>query len=120
MLRGTFGEAVDNRLKRWILDQLEVTDDRRVTRYRQLAATINGWPPLPDLEPVFTWFGKAPHSSRQLAPKSRGSHTDRLGPVKGGSRHKGEDIGASVPGRRATAETFVASWRHDVVEVLAV
>ena len=55
----TFGKADDNRLKWWILERLEVADDRRVTRYWQLVATINGWPPLPDLEPVFTWFGRA-------------------------------------------------------------
>ncbi|WP_103344132.1 hypothetical protein [Amycolatopsis sp. CA-126428] len=34
-------------------------NDPRATRYWQLVATINGWPPLPDLEPVFTWFGRA-------------------------------------------------------------
>ncbi|MEU5259574.1 MerR family transcriptional regulator [Amycolatopsis sp. NPDC021455] len=55
----TFGKADDNRLKAWILDRLEVADDPRVTRYWQLVATINGWPPLPDPGPVFTWFGKA-------------------------------------------------------------
>ncbi len=55
----TFGKADDHRLKSWILERLEVADDRRVTRYWQLVATINGWPPLPDPEPVFTWFGRA-------------------------------------------------------------
>jgi hypothetical protein len=28
-------------------------------------------------------------------------------------------VGKPVPGRRATAATFLACWRHDVVEVLA-
>jgi DNA-binding transcriptional MerR regulator len=55
----TFGKADDDRLKQWILDRLEVAGDPRVTRYWQLVATINDWPPLPDLEPVFTWFGRA-------------------------------------------------------------
>ncbi|WP_174187987.1 MerR family transcriptional regulator [Nocardia barduliensis] len=55
----TFGRADDNQLKRWILERLEVANDPRVTRYWQLVAIINGWPPLPDLEPVFTWFGHA-------------------------------------------------------------
>jgi hypothetical protein len=55
----TFGKTDDDRLKRWILDRLGVAGDRRVTRYWQLVAAINGWPPLPDLEPVFTWFGRA-------------------------------------------------------------
>ncbi|WP_280202909.1 hypothetical protein [Nocardia cyriacigeorgica] len=43
----------------WIHDRLEVADDSRVTRYWQLVAIINGWTPLPDLEPVFTWFRRA-------------------------------------------------------------
>jgi hypothetical protein len=55
----TFGKADDNQLKAWILERLEVADDPRVTRYLQLVAVINGWPALPDLEPVFTWFGQA-------------------------------------------------------------
>ncbi|MBF6175428.1 MerR family transcriptional regulator [Nocardia blacklockiae] len=55
----TFDKADDDQLKRWILERLEVANDPRVTRYWQLVATINGWPPLPDLEPVFAWFGQA-------------------------------------------------------------
>jgi DNA-binding transcriptional MerR regulator len=55
----TFGKADDDRLKWWILERLEVAGDRRVTRYWQLMAAINGWPPFPDPEPVFTWFGRA-------------------------------------------------------------
>ncbi len=55
----TFGKADDDQLKRWILERLEIADDARVTRYWQLVATINGWPPLPDLHPVFSWFGRA-------------------------------------------------------------
>ncbi len=55
----TFGKADDNRLKRWIAERLEVADDRRVTRYWQLVAVINGRPPVPDPGPVFTWFGRA-------------------------------------------------------------
>jgi DNA-binding transcriptional MerR regulator len=55
----TFGKADDSRLKRWVLERLEVAGDRRVTRYWQLVATINGGPPFPDPEPVFTWFVRA-------------------------------------------------------------
>lgn len=55
----TFGKVDDDRLKAWILERLEIADDARVTRYWQLVATINGWPPLPDPGPVFTWFGSA-------------------------------------------------------------
>jgi hypothetical protein len=55
----TFGKADDDRLKTWILERLEVADDPRVTRYWQLVASVNGWPPLPDPGPVFTWFGRA-------------------------------------------------------------
>ncbi|ADJ46031.1 MerR family transcriptional regulator [Amycolatopsis mediterranei S699] len=55
----TFGKADDDQLKRWILERLDVADDRRVTRYWQLVAAVNGWPPVPDPGPVFTWFGRA-------------------------------------------------------------
>jgi len=55
----TFGKADDDRLKRWLLERLEVADDPRVTRYWQLVATIDDQPPFPDLGPVFTWFGQA-------------------------------------------------------------
>ncbi len=55
----TFGKADDDQLKGWILERLEVADDSRVTRYWQLVALINAWPPLPDPGPVFTWFGRA-------------------------------------------------------------
>lgn len=60
----TFGKADDDRLKSWILERLEIADDRRVTRYWQLVAAINGWPPLPDPEPVFTWFARALRAAR--------------------------------------------------------
>lgn len=55
----TFGRADDTTLARWTLERLEVADDPRVTRYWQLVAAINGWPPLPDMEPVFAWFAQA-------------------------------------------------------------
>ncbi|TDP41912.1 MerR family transcriptional regulator [Nocardia ignorata] len=55
----TFGKADDDQLKRWILERLAVANDPRVTRYWQLVATIDDWAPLPDLEPVFSWFGQA-------------------------------------------------------------
>ncbi|WP_280362967.1 MerR family transcriptional regulator [Nocardia wallacei] len=58
----TFGRTDDDRLRRWVLERLAVANDPRVTRYWQLVATINDWPPLPYLEPVFTWFGRALHA----------------------------------------------------------
>ncbi|WP_019926397.1 MerR family transcriptional regulator [Nocardia sp. BMG111209] len=56
---GTFGRPDDADLRRWVLERLEVANDARVTRYWQLVATINGRPPMADLEPVFTWFVRA-------------------------------------------------------------
>ncbi|MBH0781689.1 MerR family transcriptional regulator [Nocardia bovistercoris] len=55
----TFGRPDDSDLRRWVLERLEVADDARVTRYWQLVAIINSWPPMADLEPVFTWFARA-------------------------------------------------------------
>jgi DNA-binding transcriptional MerR regulator len=55
----TFGRADDSDLRCWVLERLEVANDARVTRYWQLVAVINSWPPVADLEPVFTWFGRA-------------------------------------------------------------
>lgn len=55
----TFGRPDDTDLRRWILERLEIANDTRVTRYWQLVATVNAWPPMPDLEPIFTWFGQA-------------------------------------------------------------
>ncbi|MVU76559.1 MerR family transcriptional regulator [Nocardia sp. ET3-3] len=55
----TFDKPDDRALREWILERLEMADDRRVERYWQLVATINGWPPLPDLGPTFAWFATA-------------------------------------------------------------
>ncbi|MEU1205836.1 MerR family transcriptional regulator [Nocardia sp. NPDC005825] len=55
----TFGKPDDARLRRWILERLEVADDPRVERYWRLVSAINGWPKLPDMGPVFTWFAAA-------------------------------------------------------------
>ncbi|MFE3103807.1 helix-turn-helix domain-containing protein [Nocardia tengchongensis] len=55
----TFGKLDDAALRHWILDRLEVANDPRTERYWQLVATINGWPPLPDLGPTFGWFATA-------------------------------------------------------------
>ncbi|RMI33409.1 MerR family transcriptional regulator [Nocardia stercoris] len=55
----TFGRPDDTALRHWILNRLTVADDARVTRYWQLVATVNDWPPMPDLTPVFTWFTQA-------------------------------------------------------------
>ncbi|MBB5917658.1 DNA-binding transcriptional MerR regulator [Nocardia transvalensis] len=58
----TFGKADDSQLRRWVLERLEIANDFRVARYWQLVATINGWPPVEDLGPVFTWFTQALHT----------------------------------------------------------
>jgi hypothetical protein len=55
----TFDKADDTWMRAWILERLEVANDSRVAQYWQLVATINGWPPVEDLGPVFTWFGQA-------------------------------------------------------------
>ncbi|WP_067813873.1 MerR family transcriptional regulator [Nocardia inohanensis] len=55
----TFGRADDAGLRAWILERLEVADDPRVERYWRLVATINGWPPMPELGPAFRWFAAA-------------------------------------------------------------
>ncbi|MFI6044438.1 MerR family transcriptional regulator [Nocardia sp. NPDC051321] len=55
----TFARPDDADLRRWIAERLEVANDARVTRYWQLVSTINNWPPMPDLAPIFAWFGRA-------------------------------------------------------------
>ncbi|MFE5284369.1 MerR family transcriptional regulator [Nocardia sp. NPDC056611] len=55
----TFGKPDDARLRRWILERLEVANDPRVERYWRLVSAINGWPEMPDMGPVFTWFAAA-------------------------------------------------------------
>lgn len=55
----TFGKPDDSRLRHWMLERLEVANDPRVERYWRLVSAINGWPEMPDLAPVFTWFTAA-------------------------------------------------------------
>ncbi|MFI6866328.1 MerR family transcriptional regulator [Nocardia sp. NPDC050406] len=55
----TFGKADDERLRRWILERLEVSNDQRVQRYWQLVSTINDWPEAPDVTGVFAWLTAA-------------------------------------------------------------
>lgn len=55
----TFGRPDDGELRGWILERLKVADDSRVARYWQLVAVVNGWPPPPELGPVFAWFTRA-------------------------------------------------------------
>jgi DNA-binding transcriptional MerR regulator len=38
-----------------LADRLQMGTDRRAERYWQLLATINGWPPIPTMTPVFEW-----------------------------------------------------------------
>lgn len=55
----TFGKPDDSALRRWMLERLEVANDPRVARYWQLVAAVNGLPPIEDLNPVFSWLGRA-------------------------------------------------------------
>lgn len=55
----TFGRPDDTALRGWILERLEVANEPRVERYWRLVSVINGWPELPDLAPLFTWFAAA-------------------------------------------------------------
>lgn len=55
----TFGKPDDSALRHWMLQRLEVANDSRVARYWQLVAAINGWPSVADLDPVFSWLGRA-------------------------------------------------------------
>ncbi|WP_327140152.1 MerR family transcriptional regulator [Nocardia sp. NBC_01327] len=65
----TFGKTDDPELRRWIIERLEVANDVRVERYWRLVATINGWPPLPDLGPVFSWFGAALRADARIGDR---------------------------------------------------
>jgi hypothetical protein len=55
----TFGKPDDSALRRWMIERLEVANDSRVARYWQLVAAVNDWPPIEDLDPVFSWLGRA-------------------------------------------------------------
>ncbi|WP_208641452.1 hypothetical protein [Streptomyces africanus] len=55
----TFGRADDADLRHWLLTRLEIVGEPRAERYWHLLAVINGWPVLPSLAPVFTWFAEA-------------------------------------------------------------
>ncbi|MEU6866830.1 MerR family transcriptional regulator [Streptomyces sp. NPDC046876] len=60
-----FARADDGDLRRWLLARLEAAADPRAERYWQLLATVNGWPPVASLAPVFTWFIEALRSGEQ-------------------------------------------------------
>ncbi|MEV6773761.1 MerR family transcriptional regulator [Nocardia sp. NPDC051030] len=55
----TFGRPDGPAMREWIIERLEVANDPRVERYWRLVAVINDWPELPDLAPIFGWFGEA-------------------------------------------------------------
>jgi DNA-binding transcriptional MerR regulator len=67
-----FGRVNDEETARWILERVEVANDRRVERYWHLLALINGWPPPPDVAPAFEWCVAAlrAHAARGVAPSS--------------------------------------------------
>jgi DNA-binding transcriptional MerR regulator len=55
-----------------VLHRLEVAADPRAQQYFHLVTQINGWPPQPDLTPVFEWFTHAlrthPSPTPQMSP----------------------------------------------------
>jgi hypothetical protein len=55
----TFATADSETYRVKLLTRLEVANDPRVERYRQLISTINGWPTPPPLAPIFDWFIQA-------------------------------------------------------------
>ncbi|AYF73689.1 MerR family transcriptional regulator [Nocardia yunnanensis] len=55
----TFAKPDDPRLRRWILERLDIANDPRVEHYWRLVSTINNWPEPPDMAPIFTWFATA-------------------------------------------------------------
>ncbi len=55
----TFDRSDGPERRHWILNRLEIANDLRVERYWQLVGAVNGWPPAPELGPVFTWFAAA-------------------------------------------------------------
>lgn len=55
----TFDRADTIGYRSEILHRLDVAADVRTQRYLHLLALINGWPPQPDLAPVFDWFTRA-------------------------------------------------------------
>jgi hypothetical protein len=64
-----FGRTADRETAEWILQRLEVGNDRRVERYWQLLATIKGWPAPPGLAPTFEWLAVA---LRRHGPRAGG------------------------------------------------
>jgi DNA-binding transcriptional MerR regulator len=54
-----FARQDDADFRRWLLARLGASSDPRAERYWQLLATINGWPPVPTLMPVYAWFTEA-------------------------------------------------------------
>jgi DNA-binding transcriptional MerR regulator len=55
----TFRRSDTNAYRAEVLHRLEVAADPRTHRYLDLLAQINGWPPQPELTPVFEWFTHA-------------------------------------------------------------
>lgn len=55
----TFHQADTAAYRAAVLHRVEVAADPRTQRYLELLAQINGWPPQPDLTPVFDWFTSA-------------------------------------------------------------
>ena len=55
----TFRRSDTTAYRAEVLHRLEVAADPRAQQYFHLVAQTNGWPPQPDLTPVFAWFTHA-------------------------------------------------------------
>lgn len=54
---------LDSAGRRELADTITTFSDRRIERYWQLLAVLNGWPPRPSTVPVFEWFAAALRAS---------------------------------------------------------
>jgi DNA-binding transcriptional MerR regulator len=68
----TFSRSDTTSYRAEVLRRLQVAADPRTHRYFELLAQINGWPPQPDLTPLFGWFTRAlethPSGSLEVLP----------------------------------------------------
>ncbi|MFG1993669.1 MerR family transcriptional regulator [Actinoplanes sp. NPDC048988] len=57
----TFGRTDSPEYRAELLRRLEIANEPRVEQYWRLISTINGWPAVPSLAPVFDWFIESLH-----------------------------------------------------------
>jgi DNA-binding transcriptional MerR regulator len=59
VLARILGADLDRAARTELADTIDTFSDRRVERYWQLLAVLNGWPPAPSTVPAFEWFAAA-------------------------------------------------------------